>query len=161
MKKIMKKKNNEFFFILHKSSIIVFFDFLVTISAVYYLIYILYFLCSNVYFWIPIFHSQNIFETFIDVVYVCDLIFPFFIIYYNFDEVLKTYFKDISLNYLTGWFFLHLIQVLPLKTIFAFFNKKCKSDNFYIITIYKDEFHYLLLCLRMLKLFKVLTNNKF
>ena len=105
MKKIMKKKNIEFFFILPKSSIIVFFDFLVTISAVYYLIYILYFLCSNVYFWIPIFHSQNIFETFIDVVYVCDLIFPFFIIYYNFDEVLKTYFKDISLNYLTGWFF--------------------------------------------------------
>ena len=149
------------FFIIPESRIVIFFDFLVTISAVYYLIYIPYFLGSNVYFCSPIFHSQNIFEIFIDVVYICDLIFPFFIAYYNFDEVLKTHFKDISLNYLTGWFFLDLIQAVPLKTIFTFFDKKCKSDNFYITPIYKDEFHYLLLCLRMLKIFKVLTNNKF
>ena len=155
-----EKKYNSFF-INPESSIIVFFDFLVTFSAVYYLIYIPYFLGSNLYFCSPIFHLQNILEIFIDIIYFCDLIFPFFIAYYNFDEVLKTRFKDISLNYLTGWFFLDLIQAIPLKTIFTFFDKKCKTDHFYITPIYNDELHYLLLCIRMLKIFKVLTNNKF
>ena len=149
------------FFISPESSIIVFFDFLVTVAAVYYLIYIPYFLGSNVYFCSPLSNSQKLFEIFIDVVYFCDLIFPFFIAYYNFDEVLKTHFKDISLNYLTGWFFLDLIQSIPLKTIFTFFDKKCKTDIFYITPLYNDELHYSLLCLRMLKIFKVLTNNKF
>ncbi len=148
---------NNFFFINPESSFITFFDFFIAIISIYYLIYIPYFLGSNKIFC----KSQNNYlEFFFDIFYLLDLILPFFIAYYNFDEILKTHFKDRCINYLTGWFFLDFIEAIPFKGIFLLFDKKCKKENF-LINPYQSEYHYLLLCFRILKIFKVLSKNKF
>ena len=148
---------NNFFFINPESSFITFFDFFIAIISIYYLIYIPYFLGSNKIFC----KSQNNYlEFFFDMFYLLDLILPFFIAYYNFDEILKTHFKDRCINYLTGWFFLDFIEAIPFKGIFLLFDKKCKKENF-LINPYQSEYHYLLLCFRILKIFKVLSKNKF
>ncbi len=146
------------FFIKPESTFIIFFDFLITISSVYYLIYIPYFLGSNKIFCIN--NKGYFLDIFIDVIYIFDLILPFFVAFYNFDEILKTHFKDRCINYLTGWFFLDLIEAIPLRTIFKLFDKKCKQELF-LINPYQPEYHYLLLVFRMFKIFKVLSKNKF
>ena len=146
------------FFIKPESSFIIFFDFLITISSVYYLIYIPYFLGSNKIFCI---NTKGYFlDICIDIIYIFDLILPFFVAFYNFDEILKTHFKDRCINYLKGWFFLDLIEAIPLRTIFKLFDKKCKQELF-LINPYQPEYHYLLLVFRMFKIFKVLSKNKF
>ena len=151
------------FFIRPESRFIIFFDFLINFCSLYYLIYIPYYLgsnefyCKNDYF----FNKENLFELFVDLIYFIDLILPFFIAFYNFDEILKTDFKDISKNYLSGWFILDLIQVIPFKTIIKLLDKKCKKIEFFNNPLYHKDYYYLLLCIRMLKIFKVLSKNKF
>ena len=151
------------FFIRPESRFILFFDFLINLCSLYYLIYIPYYLgskefyCRKGYF----FNKENSFELFVDFIYFIDLILPFFIAFYNFEEILKTNIKDISKNYLSGWFLLDFIQAIPFKTIFVLFDTKCQNKDFLNNPLYHKNFQYLLLCFRMLKIFKVLSKNKF
>ena len=83
------------FFINPESKLIIIFDFFVTLSSLYYLIYIPYFLGSKHYFCQNnnFFIRENIIEIFIDIIFLFDSILPFFIAFYNFDEVLQTHFR--------------------------------------------------------------------
>ena len=151
------------FFIRPESPFIIFFDFFITLCSLYYLIYIPFYLGSKEFYCKTgnFFNKENSFELFVDLIYILDLIFPFFIAFYNFDEILKTHFKDISKNYLSGWFILDLFQAIPFKTIFILFDKKCTNKKFLTTPLYHKDYQYLLLCIRMLKIFKVLSKNKF
>ena len=151
------------FFINPESKLIIIFDFFVTLSSLYYLIYIPYFLGSKHYFCQNnnFFVRENIIEIFIDIIFIIDLILPFFIAFYNFDEVLQTHFRKRSKKYLKEWFIFDLFQAIPFKTIFTLFDKKCKNKEYLISPIYHDEYHYFLLCIRFLKIFKIFSKNKF
>jgi hypothetical protein len=119
-------------------------DFLVCICSFINLIYIPYFLGSNnIYCNHSIFSWDNLFEYFIDIIYVCDIILPFFVAFYNFDEVLTTDLNSISRKYLEEWFIYDLIAVLPIKNILSFFDNKCKNEVFLISPLYHRNFYYI------------------
>ena len=151
------------FFIKPESRFIILFDFFLTLSSLYYLTYIPYFLGSREFFCqnSSYFIRENILELFVDFVFIFDFILPFFTAFYNFDEILQTRFRQRSKKYLKGWFILDLLQAIPLKTIFTLFDRKCKNKEYLTNPLYNDEFHYLLLCIRQLKIFKVFYKNKF
>ncbi len=151
------------FFIKPESRFIILFDFFLTLSSLYYLTYIPYFLGSREFFCqnSSFFIRENILELFVDFVFIFDFILPFFTAFYNFDEILQTRFRQRSKKYLKGWFILDLLQAIPLKTIFTLFDRKCKNQEYLTNPLYNDEFHYLLLCIRQLKIFKVFYKNKF
>lgn len=56
-------------------------------------------------------------ESFIDLVFLLDIIFSFLTAYYNEIEALITSKKAIAINYLKTWFIIDLITILPLSLI--------------------------------------------
>ena len=52
-----------------------------------------------------------------DVIFICELVVNFFIAYYDKSKVLISNYKDIRINYLTGWFLFDLISSIPLSFI--------------------------------------------
>ena len=107
------------------------------------------------------FNFHNIIELFVDVIYFCDFILPFFVAFYNFDEVLNIELNVIAKKYLKEWFILDLIQAIPFKTFLSLFDKKCKNIDFQTHPFYNNNMVYLLISLRLLKIIKVVRNNKF
>ena len=150
-------------FYLNPDSIyVIFLDFLVCICAFYNILYIPYFLGSNKIFCKNrFFNKENTIGLFIDLIYICDSILPFFVAFYNFDEILKTDLKSIAKNYLNEWFFLDLIAAIPLKTIISLFEVKCNNFDFMINPLYHNNLIYLLCLIRFVKVYKVLCKNKF
>ncbi len=150
-------------FYLNPDSIyVIFLDFLVCICAFYNILYIPYFLGSNKIFCkSSFFNKENIIGLFIDLIYIWDSILPFFVAFYNFDEVLKTDLQSIAKNYLNEWFFLDLIAAIPFKTIISLFEVKCNNFDFMINPLYHNNLIYLLCLIRFVKVYKVLCKNKF
>ena len=106
------------FYISPNSLTVYILDFFVLISSfieLYYLpIYISLHISSYVVYSNLI--SSFIFY-FIDFIYIIDLITGFFRAYYNFEEVLIKRNVNICIYYLTGWFFLDLIEAIPFFTL--------------------------------------------
>ena len=148
------------FYIDPNSNYIIFLDALITISSIFNLIYIPLFLGYNkIYCTNNFFQWDIIIEFIIDIIYIFDVIFSFFIAYYNFDEVLDTDLKDIAQKYLKHWFFWDLIQAIPIKSLLSIFDNKCKNNDYYNVTLYYDNFYYIFICLRLIKIIKVLSHN--
>ncbi len=150
------------FYINPDSKYILFFDLLIALCAVFNIIYIpLFFgynkMCCNNNF----FNLGNIIELFIDILYIIDLILPFFTAFYNFDENLNTGLNHIAKKYLSEWFILDLLQAIPFKTILDISDKKCKNSSFQLHPNYNNNFYYILYALRLFKIIKVVKNNKF
>ena len=138
-------------------------DFFVAICAFYNIIFIPFFLgkkdiyCSTGNY----FNLENIIENFIDFVFLFDFFITFFIGYYNFDEVLVTEYKSIATNYLKTWFFIDFICAIPVKTLIMLFNKICYDEGFKTTPLYNGNYYYLLMLIRLLKIFQVISKNKF
>jgi len=154
---------DDFFYIHPDSFIVLIIDVLVAIFSFYNLIAIPFKLGFNV-----VYCSDNSFFNFWkmlnllnDVVFIFDFGISFFIAYYNFDEVLQTYFRDIIKNYLNEWFLIDLITSIPFQTIFSIYDKKCHNKEFLNAPLYNQNFYYLCTLLRLLKIFKVNSRNKF
>ena len=148
------------FYIDPNSNYIIFLDALIFISSVFNLIYIPLFLGYNKFYCINSFFEWDvIIELIIDIVYIIDLIVSFFIAFYNFDEVLDTDLKDIAQKYLKNWFLWDLIQAIPIKTLLSIFDNKCTNKDYYNTTLYYDNFYYIFICLRLIKIIKVLSHN--
>ena len=106
------------FYISPNSLTVYILDFFVLISSfieLYYLpIYISLHISSYVVY-------SNLISSFIfyiiDFIYIIDLITGFFRAYYNFEEVLIKRNVNICIYYLTGWFFLDLIEAIPFFTL--------------------------------------------
>ena len=96
-----------------------------------------------------------------DLIYIIDLIVGFFRAYYNFEEILIKNNLNICINYLTGWFFIDLIEAIPFYTIINFSREKCNDHILYFHIIYSgiNSLHYSLLVFKILKIFKVLNEN--
>ena len=148
---------------IHPDSIfLIILDLILFLSIIYNSIYIPFFLGYNdIYCYIDdSIHFTSIIDLFIDIIYFIDLILHFFIAFYNDDGILKTELHLIVLNYLQGWFIVDLISFIPFKTAFNFYDKKCKDINFLSSYKYSNQFYYLLICLKLFKIFK-LYDNKF
>ena len=150
------------FYISPDSSYVLLKDFLICICAFFYIIYIPIFLgfndfyCKNNFFiW------DNIIELFIDIIYISDCIIPFFVAFYNFDEILNTDLTVIARHYMHHYFFWDLVAALPIKTLLTFSDRKCKNKTFMINPLFHNNLYYLFICLRMIKLYKVIYKNKF
>ncbi len=152
------------YFYIHPDSFIVFItDLLVAIFSFYNLISIPlrlginFIYCSQNGFF-DIFKMLNLLN---DIVFIFDFCISFFIAYYNFDEILQTYFRDILKNYLNEWFLIDLISAIPFQTIFTICDKKCQNKEFLNAPLHSQNFYYLFTLLRLLKIFKVNSRNRF
>ena len=145
------------------SFVVKFIDFLVFISTFYNLVYLPIFLAyNNIYCYTGNYITyENIIENFIDIIYYIDMIITFFVGYYNFDEILIRDYKSIAKNYFKSWFFIDLISAIPIKTILTIFNRKCYNVDFLTNPLYKHNFYYLLILIRLIKTLHVIHKNKF
>ena len=94
------------------------------------------------------FHSINYF---LDVYYLIDIILSLFKAFYNFDEQLIKNSKLIVINYIKSWFLTDLIEAIPFYSIFQIYESNNETYN---------KFHYLFLCIKMIKLCKIIKCNQ-
>ena len=101
----------------------------------------------------------------IDFIYIIDLITGFFRAYYNFEEVLIKKKADLCINYLTGWFFLDLIEAVP---IFTFLDRNLQksiknlsdSRSYHIQDFGINNKFFALTILKSFKIFKTFSFNR-
>ena len=103
----------------------------------------------------------------IDFIYIVDLITGFFRSFYNYEEMLVIHKSKMAKNYLSGWFFLDLIEAIPFFTLLN--NNMKKSINNFISTNKDDKnmfdfgltnTYFSLTVIKCLKIFKVFTLNR-
>ena len=100
----------------------------------------------------------------IDFIYIIDLISGFFRAYYNFEEVLIKRNVNICIHYLTGWFFLDLIEAIPIFTLLNHNMKKSmksfdRTSNMYDFGL--NNKYFALTLIKMFKIFKAFNYNRF
>ena len=149
-----------FNYIQPNSIILKIIDFFIFIFTFYNLFFIPLFLGMNDNYCI-INNGLSLFTYFIDLIFIIDVIISFFVAYYNFDEVLIIDYKLMFLHYLETWFFIDFIAAIPFHTIFIIFNQKCKDNDYLFHSFYNKEFYYLLILLKLLKIFKIISKNQF
>ena len=154
------------FYISTNSLTVFVLDFFVLISSfieLYYLpIYISLHISSYAVYYNVI--SSFIFYI-IDFIYVIDLITGFFRAYYNFEEILIKRNVDICINYLTGWFFLDLIEAIPFFTLLdKNMQKSITSTNnlrhYYSFDFGLNNDFFAFTFLKAFKIFKIFTQNR-
>ena len=98
----------------------------------------------------------------IELLNILDVFLGFFRGYYNWEEQLIHRNKIIIKKYLTGWFLFDLIAAVPIYTMSKFQEPYCNdyelSSTYYNVIL--DKIHYLLLCNRLLKVFKIFSFNQ-
>ena len=149
---------DENFYISPHNSFLDFFDLIILVSTLYNLVIfpvnLSMSLCVNKY------HYTNIINYSLDIIYIIDFILCFFRAYYNFVEKLVTNNKKIFLNYLSNYFFIDLICIVPFFSIFKYLDKNNNncfhnlSFN-YILT----NLHTLFELLKIFKIFKVIDRQ--
>ena len=108
---------------------------------------------------IEIVHFLNLFIEFMNLM---DLFLNFFRGYYNWEEQLIYKKRKIIIHYIKGWFLFDLISAIPVYTLNKINEPYC-NDYYLRIQYYNeilDNSHYLLLCNRLFKIFKIFSNNQ-
>ena len=149
---------------IHPNSLIIeIIDFFVVVFTFYNLIYIPLFLAKNDIYCVVENNFSFMFflNIFIDIIFVFDLIISFFIGYYDFDETFVVEYALMANHYLETWFLCDFISAFPFQTLFRIFDNKCKEEGFLVSPIYAKNFYYLLILLRLIKIFKIISKNKF
>ena len=98
---------------------------------------------------------------FSEILNLLDLFLGFFRGYYNWEEQLIHNNKTIIKNYITGWFLFDLIAAVPVYSINKLQEPNCReiiATRYYNIIL--DNPHYLLICNRILKIFKIFDYNQ-
>ena len=148
--------------ILPDSKFILILDFFISLSVIYDIIYIPYYLSYDKYFCgFSILNFHILIDLLISFIYIIDLFVNFFIAYYNFEEFLIKELKLIALNYISTYFIFDLIAAIPFKFYFFFKNYECKNLKSNLYNVDLDLYSFILTSLRILKLFKVYSKNKF
>ena len=102
-----------------------------------------------------------IINLFSEILNILDLFFGFFRGYYNWEEQLIHSNKTILKNYITGWFLFDLIAAVPIYSINKLQEPYCKENvatRYYNVIL--DNPHYLLICNRIFKIFKIFDYNQ-
>ena len=113
--------------------------------------------CRSGSFW----NIPNVIELFIDFVFFCDFFLQNFIGFYDSDDILYTTIYAIFVNNLRRWFFIDLMCAIPFKTLLIIYDTKCHDSAFLRSYRYSHNFYYLLILIRLIKIFKILHDNKF
>ena len=145
-----------------ESRLIIFLDFLISICVLYDICYIPYYLAHDTNFCGFSYSNYHIIIDFIiSIIYIIDLFANFFIGFYDFEEFLIDEFTLIALNYLSSYFLFDLLAAIPFKFYFLLTEYNCDkmTSNHYNIDI--GEYPYILISLRILKLYKAYSKNKF
>ena len=137
-------------------------DLLISLCAIYDIFYIPYYLAHDRHFCgFTISNYHILIDFFITIIYFIDLFANFFIAYYDFEEYLIDELEQIAINYISSYFIFDLLASLPFKFYFIFKQYNCKNftSNYYNVDI--NEYYFILISLRLLKVFKVYSKNKF
>ncbi len=73
-------------------------------------------------------NAVELIECFMDIIFIIDIIFQFFIPFYNYEEDLIKIRYLIAINYLTGWFFIDLVASIP-GSIITYFMVGIGTEN--------------------------------
>ena len=144
------------------SKIILVLDIIITLCVIYDILYIPYYLAHDKDFCgFNIFNYHIIIDFFISIVYIIDLFINFIIAYYDFEEFLINELDLIALNYISSYFLFDLLSAIPFKFYFVFHEYYCKNftSNHYNINV--NVYPFILISLRILKVFKTYSKNKF
>jgi CRP-like cAMP-binding protein len=71
-------------------------------------------LCNNYFLLV------TVLDILIDIIFFLDVIFNFFIGYYDFEEQIICNHRKVIINYLSGYFYIDVLSALPLNTIIDF-----------------------------------------
>ena len=108
-----EEKINDFYISPNSATVYVI-DFFVLIASLIELFYLPLYISFHISSYAV---YENVFSSiifyFVDIIYIIDLLTGFFRAYYNFDEALINNNAKIFIKYLTGWFFLDLIEAIP------------------------------------------------
>ena len=91
---------------------------------------------------------------------ILDLIFGFFRAYYNWEEQLINNYKMIAIKYIADWFFVDVLASIPFFIINKFYEPICKDKSLYYNNTVLNNFHYLLMCNKLLKVLKIFSHNQ-
>ena len=149
------------YYIRPNSWFIKIFDSSLFFSSMIYLIYVPYLLSQKFFI-----NKENdylkIILIMIDIIYIIDVILNFFRAYINYEERLIRRTKQIVFHYLSTWFFLDLIQAIPLFSLLKYVERNNQSkclrriinENNIINPIF-----YLVLLLKTIKVYKMFNSN--
>jgi len=140
---------------------IILLDVLLVIFTVYDLIYIPLFLGKNdIYCRLgKFFHFTTFIDIITDILYIIDNIIPFFLAYYNHDDILQTELYDIRKHYLRTYFLIDFLAAIPFNTFLSIFDKKCNDEHYLIAPLYQNNIYYLLIIIQLPKAIKVFNKN--
>ena len=156
---------NKEFFIMPNSIFIYILDTLVALNIFYFLTYNPYYIASSTTFLFSnILNLREIYHFFMEFVFFIDFLIQFIKAYYDFDENLVTSKKRIILHYLSSWFFIDLITVIPTFTIIKLYYEKEKYHSGYdYICRYgcqSDNLIHLACFIKIIKVSKILNRNE-
>ena len=156
---------NKEYFIKPNSIFIYILDALVALNILYYLTYNPYYIASSTTFLFSnILNLREIYHFFMEFVFFVDFLVQFIRAYYDFDENLVTSRKKIILHYLSSWFFIDLITVIPTFTIIKLYYEKEKYNYGYdYICRYgcqSDNLIHLICFIKIIKVSKLLNRNE-
>ena len=136
-------------------------DSLNLIASLISLIYIPYFLVYELGFRRFHFYTgTHILFTFIDLVYLIDLLSGFIRAFYNFEEILIIKKRYMVLNYLKSWFFLDFLEAIPFFVMFNLSQEDCHKKECKNLA-FGNNLNYSFLLLKILKIFKLNKNSAF
>ena len=156
---------NKDFYIMPNSIFIIILDILIAFHIFYYITYNPYYIASETKFiFSNILSFNEIYHFFMDIIFILDFLIQFVRAYYDFDENLITNNRKIIFHYLTSWFFIDLITMIPIFTIIKLFYEKEKYiEGYDFICNYScqlDNLIYLLCYVKLLKFIKVFERNQ-
>ena len=155
----------ETFFIYPFSIYNIIIDFLVSLFAIFDLIYTpLNLSYLNNYCKETEFNFDNIYNFIIEILYIIDLIKSFFVAYFNFEEILIENLNEIIIHYLSDWFFFDLLASIPIQNIFLLTINQCSITNtndFDVTFVGNNKYIYIFVLLRQIKIFKIFSFNSF
>ena len=151
-----------FFYIAPDSITVYLIDFTILTASLIQLLYLPIFLAYNLDFCRNIISVQQLMFYLIDLFYLLDLITGFFRAYYNLEDFLIKNTNKICKNYLKSWFFTDCIEATPVYIILNIMENECKINDIYSSRYYNkniNKFQYILLLIKTLKIFKVISIN--
>ena len=151
-------------FINPNSKFILIFDSLIIISAVISFISVPLYLAITHDFCrtknkFEFYYLTNLSTEFLNIM---DLFIGFFRGYYNWEEQLIYRKRKIMIHYIKGWFLFDLISAVPVYFINKLYEPLC--NDYELTTVYYNKIlnipHYLFLCNRLLKVYKIFYSNQ-
>ena len=155
---------NKEFFIMPNSIFIIILDILIVFDIFYYLTYNPYYIASSTKFIYSNISFYDVYHFFMEIVYLIDFLVQFVRAYYDFYENLVTIKKKIIKHYLSSWFLIDLITIIPTFSLIKIYYEKEKYNRGYDYVCnfgcQLDNIMNLLCFIKLIKIIKILARNQ-